>query len=205
MTTASKVYLHHLETVESFAFASEDENGHCKHKRLQSLSLTHTHNCFTCDTLELKHSGLWVYLHVTWQPGAASRPLRRAGWQRTSRLTQLTVWHQQNTTLWGAGGGSAAAPEPPSPDRCCKQDELEPRAQEEERTGHGISWNNRKKLAFTSRKSKKSLPQILAATAPELSNLWGYAAGRVHVKKTCFLHRCNETSEFTVICCKCQY
>lgn len=43
MTTASKVYLHHLETVESFAFASEDENGHCKHKRLQSLSLSHTH------------------------------------------------------------------------------------------------------------------------------------------------------------------
>lgn len=95
-------------------------------------------NCFTCDTRAglLCPPGLRAYLLLNWQRGAGSSLLRRAGQRQLTQL--LTLWHQRNTSLWGAGRGSAAAPEPPSLDRCCKRDELEPRA----KTGHEISYNN---------------------------------------------------------------
>lgn len=48
MTTASKIYLHHLETIESFAFASEEENEHVS-TNTADCKVLHTHAWFTCD------------------------------------------------------------------------------------------------------------------------------------------------------------
>lgn len=78
--------------------------------------------------------GCWFQsLHLDW---LAAEETKAAG--HLTQLWALRVWRHQDMFWWRTGGGSAAAPEPPSLDRYYKPDELEPGAQKGQKKGHGI-------------------------------------------------------------------
>lgn len=184
-----------------------------KHKHCRLQSLTHTHNYFTCDTQtapkpELHHSVRLALGRIyIWHGCRVLVPVRSDGLMGSGGDTwpSCGLWRHDISGACPCDGQAVEVlqrlshlPRADVVNRMSwslKHNRIRKRDMELVITI--LCWNNLKKVACTSRKSKKpatnSSSNRSAAVKP-----WGIrclcARCRVRVKKTRFLHGCNEAS-----------